>query len=408
MRTSPAVPTPRIRERGATASLVAILMATFVLTGMLAYAVESGNLMFERRQVQNGADAASMSLAQSCAEKSPECTPGDTLTDTYNNDNAYDDQSRVTEECAPSTLVAGFPNCAVGDLNALADCPPTPAWVIDLGVPYVEVHTGSETDGQPKARTWLTGLFGGGGSNPDVGSCARAAWGPPTPYEGSAPITFSDCEWDKFTDDGATYEPAPGDPADSPPGYAPGYGGVGQPMEPTSEAVIKLQTHSSYVDCTTSNGHDTSGGFGFLDDAGGCTADVSENAWVDIKPGTLPCADDMLDSRRGTVIDLPVFDCMVKSTGGEPGYLPDSSTPCDEPPGGTTWYHMAGWAKFYLSGWRIPGSTRAGYVMGTTCSSSDWCISGWFVSGVLKGADEIGGPLRGDSDKGAYAVQPAG
>jgi hypothetical protein len=399
----------RAREQGATAPLVAILLSTFVLTGMLAYAVESGNLMYERRQVQNGADAASLSLAQSCAEGSPACAPGDALTDDYTNDNAYDDESRVTEECAPSTLVPGFPDCTAGDLSTLSKCPPLPSWVTDLGVPYVEVHTGSETDGQPNARTWLTGLFGGGGSNPDVGSCARAAWGPPAPYGGTAPVTFSDCEWDTYTAGGTNYEPAPDDPADSPPGAPPGYDGIGQPAHPTNEIVILLQDHGGDNACTTSNGHDTSGGFGFLDDSGSCTSDVSDNDWVRIETGNQPCIDAVLNAKKGSVIDLPVFDCMVKSTSGAPDYQPDSTTPCDEPPGGTTWYHMLGWAKFYLSGWRLPSSSSPGYVLGANpCGSPEWCISGWFVSGVLQGADEIKEPPGSDSDKGAYAIQVAG
>lgn len=395
-------------ERGATASLVAILMATFVLTGMLAYAVETGNLMFERRQVQNGADAASTSLAQSCAEKSPACAPGDTLTDDYTSDNAYDDESRVTEECAPSTLVAGFPDCAAGNVSSLSNCPPLPDWVTDYGVPYVEVHTGSQTDGQPHARTWLTGLFGGGGSDPDVGSCARAAWGPPTSYESTAPVTFSDCEWDDHTGGGTYYQAAPGDPAGSPPWSAPGYGGAGQPAEPSSEVVIHLQDHGGDTPCTTSNGHDTAGGFGFLDDSGSCTSDVSDDDWIKIETGYLPCINSVLNSRRGTVIDLPVFDCMYRSVWGAPGFVPSSTTKCDWSPGGTTWYHIDGWAKFYLSGWRLPGTSRPGYVGGMPCHHSDWCISGWFVSGVLQGTDQIGGDWDGSSNKGAYAIQVAG
>ena len=51
-------------DRGAVAPLVAILMAGGVVLGMLTLSVDVGNIMWERRQLQNGADAASLALAK--------------------------------------------------------------------------------------------------------------------------------------------------------------------------------------------------------------------------------------------------------------------------------------------------------------------------------------------------------
>ena len=53
-------------ERGATAVLVGILLVPLV--GCLAIALDVGALYVERGQLQNGADAAALAVAQECAE----------------------------------------------------------------------------------------------------------------------------------------------------------------------------------------------------------------------------------------------------------------------------------------------------------------------------------------------------
>ena len=56
----------RLRDdEGATAILVVIVMV--VLLGMGAMVVDVGGLWSERRQLQNGADASSLAIAQMCA-----------------------------------------------------------------------------------------------------------------------------------------------------------------------------------------------------------------------------------------------------------------------------------------------------------------------------------------------------
>src|SRR5947208_3628329 len=63
----------RGHDRGAVAGLVAVLLSTGVLLGMAALSVDVGQLYAERRQVQNGADAAALAVAVSCAA-STTCT----------------------------------------------------------------------------------------------------------------------------------------------------------------------------------------------------------------------------------------------------------------------------------------------------------------------------------------------
>ena len=57
------------------------------------------------------------------------------------------------------------------------------------------------------------------------------------------------------------------------------------------------------------------------------------------------------------------------------------------------WYHIAGFAAFYVSGWYLsggPGSTANSLLTGSPpCSGGDRCVSGWFVKKLLS-AQEMG------------------
>lgn len=54
----------RKRARGQTAVLVGLLLSLGVLTGLVALAVDGGSALLQRRNMQNGADAASLAVAQ--------------------------------------------------------------------------------------------------------------------------------------------------------------------------------------------------------------------------------------------------------------------------------------------------------------------------------------------------------
>ncbi len=76
-----ALPTPR--ERGATTVLVALLM--LVLVGFAALAVDVGNMWSVRKQLQNGADAAALAVAASCAKdlNSADCVQAMAAADSF-------------------------------------------------------------------------------------------------------------------------------------------------------------------------------------------------------------------------------------------------------------------------------------------------------------------------------------
>ena len=82
-------------ERGAVSVIVAILMVT--LLGFVAIAVDVGNIYSERAQLQNGADASAIALAQKCARNSadPLCSTTSTLAGSLANQNALDGMSNV-------------------------------------------------------------------------------------------------------------------------------------------------------------------------------------------------------------------------------------------------------------------------------------------------------------------------
>ncbi len=76
-------------ERGATAVIVAISLTALI--GMAAFAIDVGALYGERRELQSGADAGALAVAEDCALGKP-CTTGtaNTTAGTYASSNAND------------------------------------------------------------------------------------------------------------------------------------------------------------------------------------------------------------------------------------------------------------------------------------------------------------------------------
>ena len=61
------------RERGAVASIVAVFIGGMVLLGCAALAIDVGSILYEKRQLQSGADAASLALAKVCQKTPAQC-----------------------------------------------------------------------------------------------------------------------------------------------------------------------------------------------------------------------------------------------------------------------------------------------------------------------------------------------
>jgi hypothetical protein len=419
----------RARERGAVATIVALFLGLGVVLGFAALAIDVGSVMYERRQLQNGADASALALAGACGANLSDCTATiGTATATsltsLNNANAADGAAAFDPgyyNPAPGSKLPGvcgrgiatLPACAAPN-GTLGDCTPVPSGIAaNPAIPYVEVHTlTKQSNGTNLLPRWITNpIVGQSTSGTAVAACSRAAWGRPG-GSSSVPITFSMCEWRAATGSGASYYT-------DPVGSAPGYGGSGQPAWPTAattppqapslggEIKIYLQSHGIPSSCFNWAGHDVPGGFGYLP-SNGCATAVADGNWIQIDTGNSTACD--LAPLMGKVIFLPVFDCTVNS-GSQPAPITSTNplpTACDAGNGSNTWYHISGWAKFYLSGYKVGGSQeRASLVSGVIpCSGSDRCISGWFLDGVLHERPVAGPPTN--QNYGTVAVAPAG
>ncbi|RDV09733.1 pilus assembly protein TadG [Arthrobacter sp. RT-1] len=138
-------------ERGAVSVIVAILLVT--LLGFVAIAVDVGVIYSERAQLQSGADASAIALAQKCARDATdsECSTTSTLATSLANQNALDGMSKVhgiqLDKTARTVSVTTSAKETGGEDNSVS------LFFADvLGIPTKEVGAQSKaTWGSPKA-----------------------------------------------------------------------------------------------------------------------------------------------------------------------------------------------------------------------------------------------------------------
>jgi hypothetical protein len=165
-------------DRGAVATMVAILLAGGVLLGLAAIVVDTGQLYVEREELQTGADAAALAIAKACAGEADTCRSHSTvvnLAEGYANLNSGDGLSNVAEVCGRLTGV--LTRCD-GDVGNLTDC----LGNVPEDEPYVQVRLSTEVaDGLALPPTFAQAMAGNSGfDGASVGACARATWTPPT------------------------------------------------------------------------------------------------------------------------------------------------------------------------------------------------------------------------------------
>jgi Flp pilus assembly protein TadG len=428
-------PRGRAGERGAVASIVGILLVTGVVMGFGAISIDVGQMMWERRQLQNGADASALALAQTCARAT--CTDTDPSSTSINDANASDAANGYQPTAAYPNgqcghAIATLPSCNP-TTGALADCPDLPTWLTaNQTIPYVEAHTETESAaGVHLLPTWVARAMPGGLTDSVVRACARVAFGTPG-SGGDLPLTISGCEWMRSTNGNSgggsgSYYPGPIYNSSSSPDY--GYGGGGQPawpapaatppvVSPGGEVILVLQNPSSPggngnqlqpSPCANWQGHALPGGFGVLETFPGDPCRLVEYPyhWMHTDPGSSTACD--LNSRVGTVVSVPIFNCTADA---QPSTEPPVGD-CLQGNGSNAWFHRQGYAAFYLSGYHITTAgaipnQRASLVSGSVpCSGGNSCISGWFVSDSLS-ATSISGPPGGVNDFGSIAILPAG
>ena len=378
----------RDRDRGSVSVIVAALFFSGLMLGCAALTVDVGSISAERRQLQNGADAVALAAATMCVKDGSCPSATDPGLTTLADDNAQDDATKIAR------VDGGTPVCGVGP--GLPECPTVSGDLGDcvdpdsgpLPGPYLRVYT--QTESKAKDSTILPYFFGEavvGGDGTTQQTCATATWGTPGSMSATIPFTFSACEWTEATH---------GDPADPSTGVypsAPPY-----PPYPGSsfETVIKLNNiNDAASECETWNGHDVPGGFGWLDDggAGTCQVPTTSGDWKHIQTGSAPpngCINvlsNMVTSGK-RILYIPVYDCMADHDMGDVAPVEGQDCYPSTATGQHVWYHLAGYAKFYLTGYVLAGGTSKSVITGTQpCTSSQKCLSGFFLKGLVPQAE---------------------
>lgn len=244
------------REDGVVAVMVAITMAA--LLGMAALVVDVGLVRQERRELQNGADAAALAVAIECASNPP-CSGRDAIAASYANANAADATSSVTGVVLSGNTVR------------------------------VDTRTRNRDGTDSLLMRFATAV--GAKSTSTVNATATAAWGAPAGGT-TIPLTFSFCEWTAMTGNGVTF--------------------------PTSERTIFFHNPSSPANqnvaprCSGPAGQDQPGGFGWLDTpAGVCATTISAGGTYPAEPGNSPPNPSNSGCRPedflNTDLEIPVF-----------------------------------------------------------------------------------------------------
>lgn len=387
----------RPRERGAVATIVAVMLGGGVLLGMAALTVDVGALLLERRQLQNGADAAAMRLAGVCARDVDDCDPQmrETELAALASQNASDDHAQLDTraypngQCGrvPGVLDSILPGCtSTGDIADLRECTPLPGWVQgNAAIPYVQTYTLTDTGG---GATRLVPFFADGPGT-EVSTCARAVWGPPDGTGNTFPLAIRACDWDLATANGVDLAPSPP--------YAP----AGSPSEsPAADVPAALLPHVTHLiahgpgdlksGCDDSQG--APGGFGWLadhDEEDNCSATYRASGVVTGELGSSPrgACRHLMQNWVGKEILVPVFTSV-------------SGTQTN------AHYTLSGVSAFYLAGWqdlslvaphetygvyRLP--SNVGVTSTPVCDIADdgsssegtsaSCIWGWFTGPIL-------------------------
>jgi Flp pilus assembly protein TadG len=354
-------------ERGAIGVLVGVLIGGGVLLGMGALAIDVGQLYQNRAELQNGADAGALAVADSCALGS--CSTG--IANQYATGNA----SRLTGNNAGVDLVCGSGSgmaACPGTTGAPYDCPANPS----AGTNYVDVHTSTRTAGgstllPPVFARTLLGNRGYAGTN--VKACAQAEWGAPTSANTIA-FTISACSWYVYTNNGTTFAQPPPYPPNTVP--APSFDHI-------------MFEHGSQGSQTTGcppyqpSGQDAPGNFGWTDDSGSCSVTINNGSYGG-STGASASGDCQTvlqnDQANKTLVFLPVYSA-ISGTGTGVSYT------------------LLGFGAFVITGYHITGSFQAkDWLTGKfPCSGNNFCISGYFTQGLIPSTGGLGGKGLGAS-----------
>jgi Putative Flp pilus-assembly TadE/G-like len=359
-------------DQGAVAITVAILLAGGVLLGMMALVVDLGQIYAEREELQTGADAAAIAVANACALATPGCsdpTAIAALAQHFADVNAADGRAHIAEVCG---LLPGLLDPCGDPVGNLTDCvgtPPSPP------APYVQIRLSTETeDGKFLLPPTFAQAIGVAGAN--VAACARATWS----GSGGAAIlamTISSCE---FT-------------ADTTVDGIPHYGDADNPAA-VDERVVNFWDNSyDGPGCTDPNGPLGAPGPAALLDGGGntCTRAIPGDAEVVGSYGhpagnavlSPSCGNRLRRARSagpGSIVYIPVHDGV------------------ETQPNNKILFHEIGLAPFLVTGYQFgspdnPSHRAASSVTGQDpCpDTAERCFSGVFTGELIPLTNVTGG-----------------
>jgi Flp pilus assembly protein TadG len=353
------------RDEGAVALLAAVLFGFGVILGMAALTVDVGRLYAERRQLQNGADAAALAVAQDAARNcsSGSCAPASRAA-FYANANAKDGASAVVEVCGAGWSAVG--GCGAQATPAITQCPAVPGGTTR----WVRVRTATlSSGGSTLLPPWFARALAGnnGYSGTRVFACAEAGLGAPSALTASLPLALSLCEWRSYTSNGANFTP--------PPPYS--------TYPVSAEHAIRFHDTPLSPHCGSGPAGGLTSGFGWLaTGSGSCATPLTDQRWVNDKPGSsVPNAcRSGLSALVGRTVFVPVYDNTIGLTGTNGRY------------------HISGFAAFFLTGYSLPGSQRSSIASGASyCPPAESCVYGWFTQALAPVGGMSGGTPRGTS-----------
>jgi hypothetical protein len=350
-----------------------ILFIAFLLgvCGVGVFVVDAGRVYVEGRQVQNGAQAAALRIAETCAAGPCSTTAGDALA----NGNALDGATQV--EPPVCGTAPGLPGCTSDGVRPRFGCAP-----VSGTASYVQVRTRTRDAAGGSVLPGLFSRVSDPGAGSSVRACARAAYGNPGGLTGQLPLAMSTCEFDYWRNlHGLTNAPHP----------------------PAAEAILYFHDTggggpSNCPDRSTSNSNpDTPGGFGWLATTSSCEIATTVDGDGVEKPGnSVPggCDADDFFNMLGTVVNVPIYGTVTNNV-----------------------YDIVGYAAFRLTGYRLSGSpayrqpspTLSGppyslSLSNNPCPSSSRCISGFFTNDVVTSS----GPLVPGPSLGSVTVRLVG
>ncbi|MGC0249149.1 TadE/TadG family type IV pilus assembly protein [Pseudactinotalea sp. Z1748] len=244
----------RNNDRGATAVFVALLMVPLLIFAALA--IDVAAMHTDRQQLQTGADAAALAIAQDCA--GGDCEPADA----------------TAHDMAAANKNNGD---AAGDVLELDEA---------AGSVLVQTTTVREH--------WFAPIIGI--HETDLEARAGARWGYPTGGLTILPLAIYVCELAAQTGSTEIWEDGELIGVDLP--------------ESTEEQTI-LFSKASDTDCTPNSGNVVPGGFGWLRPGdGGCgSITTAIDQWVRIDTGTdAPCNEATFQRWLGEPVLVPLFD----------------------------------------------------------------------------------------------------